>query len=305
MSAKPFFACAIWVSTWLFVPFILTLALYLASGPIAAASLWLVVGILAPALPASVAIRHFFHSMIDWFDSFTLLNDPLRRPDNAKPLIWCHHPHGVAGIQSMSIGSRVELTGAVAPAVLHMPICRQMFELIGSVDSSPAKFKAFLRTGRDVALIPGGVEEVVLASPMAERAYIRKRKGFVKYAMEFGYDLLPLYHMGETQMYRLMWPFGEPWAVRLRLAIVERFKIPVVLGYGWPFFPLVPRPQVRCITIKGECVECPKWDVAAQGPVPASVVDETHARYVQALMRLYDERRNLHEAYKSKPLEIW
>ena len=74
--------------------------------------------------------------------------------------------------------------------------------------------------------------------------------------------------------------------------------------YGWPLCPLVPNPRVRCLTVRGERVECPRWD-ASRGPVPAALVEETHAKYVAALRRLYNEHRHLHEAYKEKPLEIW
>ena len=46
--------------------------------------------------------------------------------------------------------------------------------------------KHFMKQQKDMAIIPGGVEEVVLASSKVERSYIKKRKGFIKVGDENG-----------------------------------------------------------------------------------------------------------------------
>mmetsp|Transcript_33711 Transcript_33711/g.57823 ORF Transcript_33711/g.57823 Transcript_33711/m.57823 type:complete len:172 (+) Transcript_33711:131-646(+) len=118
----------------------------------------------------------------------------------AKPTMFCHHPHGVVAINPCSMGSKFGRNprAVVAPACLKMPFCRQLMECLGMVSSAGPAMKSFMKQGQDMAIIPGGVEEVVLASSKVERSYILKRKGFIKYALQNGYDLVPLYHLGTS-----------------------------------------------------------------------------------------------------------
>ena len=45
------------------------------------------------------------------------------------------------------------------------------------------------------------MEEVALYTKGRERAYLKKRAGFIKYALQHGYLVQPAYTFGESDMY--------------------------------------------------------------------------------------------------------
>lgn len=50
------------------------------------------------------------------------------------------------------------------------------------------------------ALVPGGIAEGFMSDKHEEVALVSIRKGFVKYAIETGTNLVPIYHFGHTQV---------------------------------------------------------------------------------------------------------
>ena len=157
------------------------------------------------------SVRGLIQKQTSWFEEWVVVGSPLKN-DGAKPVLFCHHPHGCCAIGASAVGTQVATAkepcrGLVAPLVFNLPICRQLFEMVGNLPADPETVKHAMRDERrDLVIIPGGVEEVVLTSPDHERAYINARKGFIKYALQFGYDLVPVYHFGETQMFHPIYP---------------------------------------------------------------------------------------------------
>mmetsp|Transcript_98827 Transcript_98827/g.282557 ORF Transcript_98827/g.282557 Transcript_98827/m.282557 type:complete len:273 (-) Transcript_98827:106-924(-) len=217
-----------------------------------------------------------------------------------KPTMFCHHPHGVVAIGPCSMGSKLgnNPRAVVAPACLSMPFCRQMMECLGMVSSSRPAMKKTMREGKDLAIIPGGVEEVVLASSKVERSYITKRKGFVKYALQHGYDLV--YHLGETSLFDVVYPLDTPVMLKARVWLANKFSLATGVGFGWPFLPLVPKPDMKCVTVVGNRIAMPTVEEPSR-----EMVEKHHAMYVEALQRLYYEHRALHPLYQSRALELW
>lgn len=41
-------------------------------------------------------------------------------------------------------------------------------------------------------MVPGGYEEATLTTPKELRVYIKERKGFIKYALKYGYTIRPV-----------------------------------------------------------------------------------------------------------------
>ncbi|CAM9488198.1 unnamed protein product, partial [Heterosigma akashiwo] len=55
-----------------------------------------------------------------------------------------------------------------------------------------------MEKGESFGIIPGGFEEATISKLGAQRVYLKKRKGFVKYALKYGYALVPVYTFGES-----------------------------------------------------------------------------------------------------------
>jgi len=173
-------------------------------------------------------------------------------------------------------------------------------ELLGAVSSSKDKMTRYMRQGHSFAMLPGGVEEVVLNDQSVERAYIMKRKGFVKYALQYGFDLVVHYHFGETELFDILWPCNTPSVLRWRLYIAEKFQLALGFGIGWPWMPNIPKRGKKCVTVIGERLTLPRIET----PSPQDV-EKYHNMYVERLVNLYNENRHLVPSYANKELELW
>ncbi len=50
--------------------------------------------------------------------------------------------------------------------------------------------------------MPGGYEEATITSNKEYRVYIKNRKGFIKYAIKYGYKIYPIFVFGENNAYK-------------------------------------------------------------------------------------------------------
>lgn len=90
------------------------------------------------------------------------------------------------------LGSRVSL---------FLPISGMILRLYGIEGVDSANFKRLLKEGEPVGMLPGGFEEATLTTPRENRIYISNRKGFIKYALQNGSTIYPVFTFGETQMF--------------------------------------------------------------------------------------------------------
>jgi hypothetical protein len=51
-------------------------------------------------------------------------------------------------------------------------------------------------------LLPGGFEEATITSDKEYRLYIKTRKGFIKYALQNGYKIHPVFVFNENKIYK-------------------------------------------------------------------------------------------------------
>ncbi|CAH0518645.1 unnamed protein product [Peronospora belbahrii] len=54
-----------------------------------------------------------------------------------------------------------------------------------------------MRTGQNLCLLPGGFQVATLYQRGKHRVYIQKRFGFIKLALQHGYNIYPAYTFGE------------------------------------------------------------------------------------------------------------
>lgn len=142
------------------------------------------------------------------------------------------------------------------------------------------------RKGMSIAIQPGGVKEQMVTRHDQEQAIFPANLGFIRTAIKYGMDLLPVYIFNENQMFKRVdgfekatqWMydntgFGLP-------AITARFGLPMA-----GLLPLTTDIHVR-------------WGAPLEvGPPDANPsderVEELFGRYVVALKELFD--RHAHE----------
>ncbi|CAK9029226.1 unnamed protein product [Durusdinium trenchii] len=159
----------------------------------------------------------------------------------------------------------------------------------GFRDTRSHTMQELMERGSSVAMIPGAYQEATAFTYGRERVALARRKGFVKYCLQYGYRLHPVYTFGESETYYTA--CGFEW-FRLWL---NRKGIPTVAFRGLPWCPLLPRSDVEMLTFVGPALELPQ----ISHPSPQEV-DEWHARYIDALVALFDK----HKAEAGKPAAV-
>eukprot|EP00434_Breviolum_minutum_P012249 symbB.v1.2.010799.t1/scaffold710.1/size170492/10 len=135
-----------------------------------------------------------------------------------------------------------------------------------------------MEEGSNVALVLGGFEEATVCETGKDRVVVNSRKGIVKYCLQHGYRLQPVYSFGEDETYHF-----APGLLDFRLWL-NRFKIPAVAFFGHPVLPWLPRSQARILTVVGEAIQCPH----IPSPTPEEV-DYWLQSYGKALQATFNQ----------------
>jgi len=239
------------------------------------------------------------------------------REDHPKPYVMSMHPHGLlpfGAILNGMTGVGGGMTGATAsgaqiPApsstgpLLHQtffphivtraaiatgafwfPGAREIYRNLGCIEISKPFVRALLRRGRTVGICVGGADESRYARPGRYVVCALKHKGHLRLAVEEHLDILPVYTFGEESFVpQASWVDHKSALTRLQVIMKEvtGLMCPPSLG-GLPNF--VPLTTVVGVPVSLADLWC--GDVGS--PVTDLVVDKAHARYLEALQRLFD-----------------
>lgn len=234
--------------------------------------------------------------------------------DSSKNYLFIYHPHGINSFGALSCfmldtmnlrtilpGIRIHLQ--TLKLNFYIPFWRELAVAGGCGDASAQCIRDTLRKGPGecVALVVGGAKESLLARPKRNEVALQDRKGFVRIALQEGISLVPVYGFGENDVYRIP-RFAESNAWRRVEGLVRkytRFAIPLVKGRGWFNYGFGLSPHRCPITVVfGEPIEVPR--------IPEPTAEEVqiwHAKYVEALQRLFSENHTVFAA-DSKGLVI-
>merc|ERR1712146_632560 len=115
-----------------------------------------------------------------------------------------------------------------------------------------------------------------------ERVYLKNRKGFIKYALQYGYKVVPAYSFGECYSYYNLRGFR-----RIRLWLADR-GLPGICIFGYPLLPWLPLQTPWGIhTIHGKGLQLPKIVEPS-----AEDVDKYHSLFVDELCKLFANHRH-------------
>lgn len=256
----------------------------------------------------------FWQHYRDYFPIRLVVPKAVRQKFNPKRnYFFVYHPHGVHSFGAI-VNFSVDANGfcdMVPGLTVHVqslamnfwiPFWREMFVWGGVGDASASCIRKTLRAGpgESVLLVVGGAEESLLSSPGTNDLTLSKRKGFVKLALEAGSPLVPVYAFGETNVYENL-ASGKPKLQKFLLKLQKKlgFAIPLIHGRGYFNYHFGILPHRRpIVVVVGAPLEVPK----IEKPTPQQV-DEWHAKYVEALKKLFDENKDAFDL-KSTGLQI-
>ena len=187
------------------------------------------------------------------------------------------------GVSNSTLGSVQWLVGG---GMLWIPLVHYLLEWLSAGTVSKSNMTRQMKVGKNIALLPGGFEEATLFVQGHHRVYIKNRKGFIKMALRYGYQVIPVYTFGEEQTYTSM-----PYFLSFRLWL-NKFKIPAVYFSGIGYLPY---PSTELVTVVGKALCMPVID----DPTVLQV-NTHHARYVKALTTLFDTHKEKYNHPGSK-----
>lgn len=224
--------------------------------------------------------------------------------DNNKQYIFCTFPHGACSVNhfhTMTNGSgfltkvysgpRRDLCASV---LFFFPILREMMLYLGCVDASSTTAKHNLKLGRSLLILIGGEKEQLMTRPNEHKIYIRSRKGFVKLALEYGADIVPMYVFGENELYEV-----SSFLMGFRKWLQRSFHIGLPVAFGWKN-TLLPLPKPLGIEI-GAPIAVKKLQNA---DISNDDVDKLHELFMKEMSRLFDRTKHKYDVGTDVKLEI-
>ncbi|KAK9919185.1 hypothetical protein WJX75_009964 [Coccomyxa subellipsoidea] len=170
------------------------------------------------------------------------------------------------------------LRGGIASIMFQLPIVKHNYAWAGCM---PAEYKLMLahlrQPGASLSVIPEGIAGIFLAEDLQDEViFLSKRKGFVRLAIQAGADLVPVYHMGQSQL--LTFWGAEKLSRRWRASI----------GIFWGAWGL-PLPRKRpIISLVGAPIKVKQEDHPSQ-----EQIERVHAEFVASIKLLFDRHKHL------------
>jgi len=168
--------------------------------------------------PSRYALEHasesFMKSTLDYFPLSCVPWEENAKLPPDRQYVFAVHPHGIhctplALLSTVGsdfdkkfpglVGSK--LTGLAATVMFKLPVIRELFLCMGYVDASRSVARQILEVGRSLYVCTGGEEESMCTTTGKDIVVLKKRKGFVRLALSYGADIVPVYGVGNSDLY--------------------------------------------------------------------------------------------------------
>eukprot|EP01102_Stenamoeba_stenopodia_P005790 TRINITY_DN16516_c0_g1_i1.p1 TRINITY_DN16516_c0_g1~~TRINITY_DN16516_c0_g1_i1.p1 ORF type:complete len:326 (+),score=42.05 TRINITY_DN16516_c0_g1_i1:101-1078(+) len=222
--------------------------------------------------------------------------------------LFAMHPHGIIGISvwanflSDHPGTFSDVCKGITARFVTLksnfkiPFFRELLLWLGLIDADRQTLLYQLNKKTSVLVMVGGAEEALYARPGSGELILKRRKGFVRIALETGAHLVPVYGFGENELYyQLSNPEGsrlrkfQEWFKKLTGVALPAFNGRGIMNYDYGMLP----HRIPLITIIGKPIAVPKIENPTE-----EEVEKYHKIYIDNLKELYEQHRTSQEHLK-------
>ena len=269
-------------------------------------------------LQPNYLFNKFMHSWYPhYFDgqlTLSFMTDRSSKTTENNGEMLCAHPHGILcnGITSTVIGpaafavlesknsvpskknskildANLPIQAAVDPKLYHSPLFKYIVQTT-SAFTTTAKQNILkrMRQNKSFSIFPGGFYE--LGEYQYGKDVVVVPKGFIKYALQFGYKLTPSYCFGANRMYyQYITGDHKGWRFIKRIKdYLSQRNIPFIFFWGKWYDPILPNSNIGVHTIIGPSIQCPKIN---DRPITSDDIEQYQKVYIDALRNLFDENK--------------
>ncbi|XP_037604442.1 2-acylglycerol O-acyltransferase 3b [Sebastes umbrosus] len=218
---------------------------------------------------------------------------------NKNYILGCH-PHGIVsagayacfstescGFTELFPGMRASLATLVG--LFRIPLFREYMMSAGLCPvSKPSLIHLLSKEGKGnaVVIVIGGAAESLASSPgvNTHTVVMRQRKGFVRVALEFGADLVPVYSFGENELFQQVIFSEGSLARRLQdlFKNIMGFAPCLFIGERWVLLPY----KTPVTTVVGSPISVPRRVTPTE-----EEVNHYHGLYMEGLSKLFHEHK--------------
>ncbi|KAL7527133.1 hypothetical protein ACHAWF_002050 [Thalassiosira exigua] len=212
-------------------------------------------------------------------------------PSNRKYIFACH-PHGIHCTPLFLFhrkGSPFDkrfpgicenkLSGLAASVMFKIPGVREVFLSLPYIDASRSVAEAALKANRSLFVCTGSGEESLLTTKGEDILVLSRRKGFVRLALAYGCDIVPIFGVGNSDLFKTY-----SWGMGVRMWLQKKLHISIPIFHGRYLTPLPYRVPVTVIV--GEPLKVPTPKVYGEQPDDA-VVEEYLKKYIEKVKEVH------------------
>jgi len=213
--------------------------------------------------------------------------------DPSQKYILGAHPHGVftlglwVNVMTNGAGATDKLKGlnyrglTIRPP-LYMPILRDYLMALGFASVSKDSCDYLLKHGISIALCPGGQDEQLISTSGAYTLVLKKRKGFIKLALNHGANLVPVFSFGENELFDQTPSPRGTWIRKVQDFLRNSVGFALPLFRGSSKFPAFPK-RLPLTTVIGVPIPVEK----KENPTEEDI-EELQKKYIDEVIDIYN-----------------
>lgn len=233
---------------------------------------------------------------------FTVYREQVRFP-RGKNILFTVVPHGVfplalpmlSGVCShvlSELDTQIPIT-AVASNMFYIPIVTPLLIWLGCISATEEHIRDALKRETCI-IVPDGIAGIFHSDPLVEKLYIRKRRGFVKIAIQAGSSLVPMYCFGHTQVFTRF--AGLDFILT---PLSRRLGFSIIFFKGYSLLPSLPR-RVQMTVVIGSVFQPPKCANPSD-----ELVEHVLNQYIEHIEALFEKHKHVMIGGASRQLEIY